>query len=299
MLNFIPGEAIPHSITVNSLKYDTSNAVGITKMTNDLLGKRSDQIFNCVYSEAGHSEDLKTLVNEGQVTQLQNLRIISLPTFKDQKMKCTDQQGKEYLYLGYINGTFLLNKQFSVEDPHFYLRKFSGHDWTIDAVGKFYPCLKEEVDEPNAVFYAVGSHTIMKVIKNFQFSASWPQTSMTDHGTSNQNSLIHEIQRKYLHISETMEWFSIFERSLGVHTNVRDNKMELRWSPTSRSHKAKVDWVINKNEWLVHFDVQGDQWQEFTEDFFPKIMPYSGFEIEKLGKALPYIIYGDLEVSLF
>ena len=293
---FLP-DLMPHSIAVNALKYDTSNAVGITKMTNEMLSN-FNEIYNCVYTEAGHSADLKTLVKEEQVVQLQNLRIISLPTFKDQKMKCTDQQGKEYLYLGYINGTFFLDKKFSVEDPHFYLHNFWGKDtWYIDAVGKFYPCPKEGVDEPNAVFHSIGTMTIMKVLKNFQFADSWPSMLLSDDGAPIKSSLIHEFERRYMHLSDNLQWISLLEGSSGVHTNLRDDKITLRRSSTSKSYKATGIWVVTKNQWYGSFDGPVDHWQDFFEDFFPTKMPFSGFEIEKLGKALPQIISGGLEVS--
>ena len=271
----------------------------ITEMTNEFIGKRVGKRFDCVYSEAGYSTFLKTLLKEDDVIQLQNLAITNLPNNKDQKVKCTDKtNGGEYLYLGYINGTFSLDKQFNVKDPHFYLHQNWGKTYNIDAVGKFYPCSKEAIDEDNAFFHSTNSKiTILKVLKNIQFGASWPQTSMSDHGNPIKHSWIHAVEY-YMRLSDNQEWITLLEGPSKVNTNLRDKELTFRWNSTSRPHKARGTWVIQRNEWQVEFNVPGSQWRPFFEDFFPRKMPLQGFEIEKLGKALPSIISGGLEVSV-
>ena len=265
-------------------------------MTNQLLAKTSSSKFKCVYSKEGYSSFLKTLLKEGDIDQLQNLHITGLPNQKDQKVKCSGSSGVEYLYLGYINGTFSLDKQYSIEDPHFYVHNTWGHKYNIDAVGKFYPCTKAEIDEGNAVIHSSPFTTILKVVKNIQFGATWPQSVMSDHGNPIKDSWIHAIEY-YMHLSDNQFWNTLL-RGNNVETHFRDEGLTFRWNSTSRPHKAVGAWNIKRHEWDVEFTVPGDQWRPFFEDFFPNRIPRQQFQIEKLGKALPSIISGDLVVSV-
>lgn len=267
-------------------------------MTNELFGKTLLKDFNCVYSEEGYSTFLTTLLKEDDVTQLQNLTITGLPTFKNQKVKCVDEVlGDSYLYLGYIKGTFSLDEQFNVKDPHFYLHQNWGTNYNIDAVGKFYPCSKEGIDKENAVLQSTGYSTVLNVVKNIQFGASWPQTSMSDHGNPIEHSWIHVIQ-SHIHFSNNKEWITFLEGPLNVDTKIHDRELIFRLNSNSRPHKARGYWNIKRNGWEAQFSFSSSQWRPIIKDFFPKKMPMQGFEIEKLGKALPSIISGDLTVCI-
>lgn len=101
----------------------------------------------------------------------------------------------------------------------------------------------------------------------------------------------------HLSISDKQQWITLLDGPSKVNTNFRDEEVTFRWNSTSRPHKVRGLWVIQRNEWHVEFIASGDDWRPFFEDFFPSKMPMQGFEIEKLGKALPSIIHGDLKVS--
>lgn len=267
-----------------------------TKLIGDHIHHHHSN-FDCVHSKMGHSSFLKTLLKEEDVVQLKNLAITSLPNHKDLKVMCTDPVfGDRFFYLGSLDGTYSFDKQFNIKDPHFFLHNKYGKKFNIDAVGKFYPCSNEGIDEENAILQTIGSSTVLKVLKNIQFGASWPQTSMSDHGNPIGNSWIYEIE-KNMNFSEHKEWITTFEGPSKVKTDLRDDDLVFRLNSNSKPHRVRGHWIIQRNKWEVTFSLLGSHWRRFVRDFFPRKMPLQGFEIEKLGKALPRIIYEDLWVS--
>ena len=297
--SFVTVFPVHASISAKSLK-SNMDITAITKLTNDYLGKSIGKVFECIESEAGHSAFFKNLLKEDDVVQMQNLAITNLPNFKDQKVKCTtvDVENRDvYVYLGSAIGTYHLDKEFSIKDPHFYVLQRHTH-YNIDAIGKFYPCPKEGKDENNAVFHSLKGKTIVKVQKNIQFRPWWGEKTLDDNEDPISDYWIHAID-PLVHMSDETTWITILEGPTKFHTNVLDNNMTLRKNPGSRPHNATGLWVVEKNEWNVKFNIGNlKQWRPFVEDFFPKRMPMQGFEIEKLGRALPTIIDGDLKVSI-
>ena len=291
-------EVTPTIIAVNKLKQHQHTTVEIGKMIDEFLHFfKEESHFTCSYSNQGEGF-FKGLKKENQVIQLNNLILTSLPTYKNSKMIfCTDHHGHNMVYLGSTNGTLLVDQHYSVKDPQFFVHNnWGSYEWYVDAVGKFYPCQKEGKDEPNAVYSATGKTTVLRVTKNIQFSPSWPHIFMADHGENLADSWMSVIENNFMHMSNKLHWNSLLKGN-SFHTNVRDNDMILQFNSTSRRHKVSTDWVVNRHSWEADIQIHNDQWRPFVEDFFPDKMIFVGFEIKKLGQALPHVIDGNLKVS--
>ena len=262
---------------MNSLFIDQSKLHEIPWQVNLIKNRDS---YKCTYSEEGFEIKIfKDTLNT--IQRLNYLDVTGISSSFKPKVACNqlfEQEGASnqhtFYYLGEYLGTWHMQQRYSLLDPRFFL--YINHNsfahkgqenWYLGAAGKYYPCLKEGVNEYNAYAYSSHRHeTVVNVKRYIQFEPAWVHYYMTNTGEDPQNNLLTLKIEKALHMPSNKFYYE-----LQLHEN-RTNFVSISNHDASIGESripVNVAFKVYEHWWTGSITVHNGSWRQLIDYGFP------------------------------